>query len=134
MNLFEKRAAREKLEQEIRETRLGRAKDKRIEREFKQAQATNSVSFFLKKESQSNKDLRAALSQIDPSLQFSQQPSVEYKPTTNSANKTNQATRAADQKQNSIETILPPRPNDNKLYVLCVRDTELQWIETVDCE
>jgi hypothetical protein len=28
---------------------------------------------------------------------------------------------------------LPPRPNDNLLYVLCVKNTELQWVATEAC-
>jgi hypothetical protein len=125
MNIFEKRRIQEQVERDLREASSQRSRDRRVERDLKKAQSTGNVSYFLKKQSDSNEILRSALATVDPSFQ---QPSVEYQKSLT----TTATQRTLDQKlqqiQPSPETILPPRPNDDLIYSLTVEDTELRWL------
>jgi hypothetical protein len=127
MNIFEKRKIEEQIERDLRDARLQKSKDRRIERELKKTQSTGNVSSFLKKEADSNEILKSTLATIDPSFQF-QQASVEYQKSLTTTSTISPLDQRVQQNQPSPETVLPPRPDDNLIYSLTVEDTELKWL------
>ena len=121
------------LQEEIRSalSREG-ALERREQRDLKKAEATGRVTSFLRNRAGSDEVLRAslALTQAGSPSEFAQatiqyQKAVETKRTSTSPR--------IEQSQPAPQTTLPPRPNNNNLYVLCVQNTELKWVETQDC-
>jgi hypothetical protein len=135
MNIFEKRKAQEQVEKDMREARTESAASKREGRDLKKAQSTGRVSFFLNKRSQSDEVLRAALGVIQASDPLSQaQATIQYQ------QKVGEVTSGIRKVSSNDfggmpKTVgeLPPRPDDNLLYALCVKNTELQWVATEGC-
>jgi len=108
------------------------ALERREQRELRRAEATGRVSSFLKNRANSDETLRASLALVDAGVSTpSAQAIIQYQKVVET-NRTNISPKI-EQSQPDPQTILPPRPNDNKLYVLCVQNTELKWIETEDC-
>ena len=136
MNIFEKRKAQEQVEKDMREARLESVRSKREERDLRKAQSTGRVSSFLNSRSQSDETLRATLGVIQANDQLSQaQATIEYqKAVGETVEGVRQVSAGGSDAMVSTETVLPPRPNDNLLYVLCVRNTELTWVATEDCD
>lgn len=136
MNIFEKRKAQEQIERDMREARIESVRSKREERDLRKAQSTGRVSSFLNNRSQSDETLRAALGVIQANDPLSQaQATIQYEQTVGEVGgRVRQVSAGGSDSMASTETVLPPRPNDNNLYVLGVRNTELQWIQTEDCE
>jgi hypothetical protein len=135
MNIFEKRKAQEQVEKDMREARSESAKSKREGRDLKKAQSTGRVSSFLNSRSQSDEVLRATLGVIQASDPLSQaQATVQYQQKIGDVTNGIRQVSSGDIGGSSQAVgELPPRPNDNILYVLGVRNTELQWIQTEDC-
>jgi hypothetical protein len=136
MNIFEKRKAQEQIEKDMREARIESSRSKREERDLRKAQSTGRISSFLNNRSQSDETLRAALGVIQANDPLSQaQATIQYEQTVGEVGGgVRQVSAGGSDSMASTETVLPPRPNDNNLYVLGVRNTELQWIQTEDCE
>jgi hypothetical protein len=139
MNIFEKRKAQEQIEKDMRASRIESSRSKREDRDLKKAQSTGRVSSFLNSRSQSDGVLRAALGVIRSNDPLSQaQATIEYQKvvgeTTTEGAGVRQVSAGGGGTSASTETVLPPRPNDNLLYVLGVRNTELIWIETESCD
>jgi hypothetical protein len=136
MNIFEKRKAQEQVEKDMREARLESVRSKREERDLRKAQSTGRVSSFLNSRSQSDETLRATLGVIQANDPLSQaQATIEYqKAVGETVEGVRQVSAGGSDAMVSTETVLPPRPNDNLLYVLCVRNTELTWVATEDCD
>lgn len=135
MNIFEKRKAQEQVEKDMREARLESVRSKREERDLRKAQSTGRVSSFLNSRSQSDETLRAALGVIQASDPLSQaQATIEYQQTIGEVKGgIRQVSAGGSDAMISTQTVLPPRPNDNLLYVLCVKNSELIWTATEDC-
>ena len=136
MNIFEKRKAQEQVEKDMREARLEYVRSKREELDLRKAQSTGRVSSFLNSRSQSDETLRATLGVIQANDPLSQaQATIEYqKAVGETVEGVRQVSAGGSDAMVSTETVLPPRPNDNLLYVLCVRNTELTWVATEDCD
>ena len=135
MNIFEKRKAQEQVEKDMREARLESVRSKREERDLRKAQSTGRVSSFLNSRSQSDETLRATLGVIQANDPLSQaQATIEYqKAVGETVEGVRQVSAGGSDAMVSTETVLPPRPNDNLLYVLCVKNSELIWTATEDC-
>ena len=136
MNIFEKRKAQEQVEKDMREARSESAKSKREGRDLKKAQSTGRVSSFLNSRSQSDEVLRATLGVIRASDPLSQaQATVQYQQKVGEVtNGIRQVSSGGIGGTPKVGSELQPRPNDNLLYVLCVRNTELTWVATEDCD
>jgi hypothetical protein len=136
MNIFEKRKAQEQIEKDMRESRIESVRSKREDREVRKAQSTGRVSSFLNRRSESDEVLRATLGVIQANGPLSQaQATIEYqKAVGETVEGVRQVSAGGSGGSTSTETVLPPRPNDNLLYVLCVRNTELTWVATEDCD
>jgi hypothetical protein len=136
MNIFEKRKAQEQIEKDMRESRIESVRSKREDREVRKAQSTGRVSSFLNRRSESDEVLRATLGVIQANGPLSQaQATIEYqKAVGETVEGVRQVSTGGSGGSTSTETVLPPRPNDNLLYVLCVRNTELTWVATEDCD
>jgi hypothetical protein len=121
------------LQEEIRSalSREG-ALEKREQRELRKAEATGRVTSFLRKRASSDETLRASLALVEAnsSSEFAQA-TIQYQKSVETS-RTSTSPRI-EQSQPDPQTILPPRPSDNKIYVLTVKNTELTWMETVDC-
>lgn len=135
MNIFEKRKAQEQVEKDMREARLESVRSKREGRDLRKAQSTGRVSSFLNSRSQSDETLRAALGVIQASDPLSQaQATIEYQQKIGEVTGGIRKISSGDIGGSSKVGIeLPPRPNDNLLYVLCVKNSELIWTATEDC-
>lgn len=136
MNIFEKRKAQEQIEKDMREARIESSRSKREERDLRKAQSTGRISSFLNNRSQSDETLRAALGVIQANDPLSQaQATIEYQ---QKVGEMTDGVRKISSGEigGSSQAVgeLPPRPNDNLLYVLGVRNTELIWIETESCD
>ena len=120
----------------MRESRIESARLKREDREVRKAQSTGRVSSFLNRRSESDEVLRATLGVIQANDPLSQaQATIEYqKAVGETVEGVRQVSAGGSDAMVSTETVLPPRPNDNLLYVLCVRNTELTWVATEDCD
>lgn len=126
MNTFEKKDFQEEVRSAL--SREG-ALERREQRDLKRAEATGRVTSFLRNRANSDEVLRAslALTEANNSAQFAQatvqyQRAIETKRTSDSPK--------IEQSQPDPQTILPPRPNDDEIYTLCVEDTELKWLQT----
>lgn len=106
--------------------------ERREQRELRKAEATGRISSFLRNRASSDEVLRAslALAEANNPSQFAQA-TIQYQKAVETSRTS--ISPKIEQSQPDPQTILPPRPNDNKLYVLCVQNTELKWIETEDC-
>ena len=120
----------------MRESRIESARLKREDREVSVNVTGIPLNLRLNRRSESDEVLRATLGVIQANGPLSQaQATIEYqKAVGETVEGVRQVSTGGSGGSTSTETVLPPRPNDNLLYVLCVRNTELTWVATEDCD